>query len=224
MGAPKISDRAVVDDDVIVGEDCVIHPFAVIASGVELGAGVEVFPGAFVGKEPAGAGILSRPFSFERRVTVGEGSSIGAHATVYCDVEIGAHCLIGDGASIREQCRIATRVVIGRYVTINYDVTIGSGSKVMDHSWLAGSMEIGSNVFISGGVLTANDNKIGRGAAEVDLRGPTIEDGAAIGVGAVLLPGVRIGRDATVAAAAVVTSDVPSGILVMGHPARPRTT
>lgn len=47
-----------------------------------------------------------------------------------------------------------------------------------------------------------------------------IEDYAFIGTGAIILPGVRIGRAACVAAGAVVTKDVPSLDIVAGVPAR----
>ncbi len=47
-----------------------------------------------------------------------------------------------------------------------------------------------------------------------------IQDGAWICTGAVLLPGVTIGREALVAAGAVVTSDVAPRTLVAGVPAR----
>jgi acetyltransferase-like isoleucine patch superfamily enzyme len=51
------------------------------------------------------------------------------------------------------------------------------------------------------------------------MLGPHIARGAAIGLGANLLPGVRIGVGAVVGAGAVVTKDVPDGALVMGVPA-----
>ncbi|WP_434737261.1 acyltransferase [Haloarcula montana] len=44
---------------------------------------------------------------------------------------------------------------------------------------------------------------------------------AMIGAGAVVLPGVRIGADAQVAANSLVTEDVPSGTTVAGVPATP---
>lgn len=47
-----------------------------------------------------------------------------------------------------------------------------------------------------------------------------IEAGAWICVGAILLPGVTIGRNAVVAAGAVVNRDVPPETLVAGVPAR----
>jgi maltose O-acetyltransferase len=48
----------------------------------------------------------------------------------------------------------------------------------------------------------------------------TIEDNVWIGGGAVVLAGVTIGRDSTVGAGAVVTRDVPPGVVVVGNPAR----
>ena len=47
-----------------------------------------------------------------------------------------------------------------------------------------------------------------------------IEDNVWIGGGAILLPGVRIGRNAVVGAGAVVTRSVPANTVVAGNPAR----
>jgi acetyltransferase-like isoleucine patch superfamily enzyme len=46
-----------------------------------------------------------------------------------------------------------------------------------------------------------------------------IEDDVWVGIGAIILKGVRIGRGATVAAGAVVSRDVPAGALAVGNPA-----
>ena len=47
-----------------------------------------------------------------------------------------------------------------------------------------------------------------------------VEDDAWIGIGTIILKGVRIGRGARICAGAVVTSDVPAGASVTGNPAR----
>jgi maltose O-acetyltransferase len=47
-----------------------------------------------------------------------------------------------------------------------------------------------------------------------------IEDNVWLGGGAILLPGVRIGRNAVVGAGAVVPRDVPANTVVAGNPAR----
>ena len=41
-----------------------------------------------------------------------------------------------------------------------------------------------------------------------------------VGAGATILPGVTVGENAVVAAAAVVTKDVPANTIVAGNPAR----
>jgi acetyltransferase-like isoleucine patch superfamily enzyme len=47
-----------------------------------------------------------------------------------------------------------------------------------------------------------------------------IEADAWIGAGAVILPGVKVGRGAVVGAGSIVTSDVPPLTIVAGQPAR----
>ena len=54
----------------------------------------------------------------------------------------------------------------------------------------------------------------------IESRPVVIEDDAWIGIGAIVLKGVRIGRGARVGAGAVVTSDVRAGATVHGNPAR----
>ena len=52
------------------------------------------------------------------------------------------------------------------------------------------------------------------------LQGPTIEDFAVIGTGAILLPKIKIGSNAVIAAGSLVTKDVKANTLVRGSPAR----
>ena len=219
----KIHPASVVSNDAKIGKGVVIHPFVVIEEGVVIEDGVEIFPNAYIGKEPKGAGALARVPEFEKIIRIGRSSSIGPGAVIYYDVKIGENTLIGDGASIREKCTIGNRCVVGRYVTINYETVINNNVKIMDHAWMAGRMEIEDDVFISGGVMTANDNKIGKsGYVKEEIVGPAIKKGAAIGAGAILLPGILIGEKSVVAAGAVVTKDVPPEGFVFGVPAKLR--
>jgi acetyltransferase-like isoleucine patch superfamily enzyme len=136
-------------------------------------------------------------------------------------VKIGRNTLIGDGASIREQCRIGDDCIISRCVTMNYNVRVGARTKIMDNTHITGNTVIGEDCFISLCVGTTNDNAIGKlpyDAARV--RGPIIEDGAAIGAGATILPAIRIGKGAVVGAGAVVSRDVLPDTVVKGVPAR----
>jgi acetyltransferase-like isoleucine patch superfamily enzyme len=215
-----IHEFCVVRDDVVLGNNVVIHPFVVIEPGCRIGNNVEIFPGAYIGKVPKGAGALSRTPVFEQRIEIGDNCSIGPHAILFYDVTLGESTLIGDGASIREGSRVGSKSIIGRYVTLNYDTIVGDRVRVQDHTWLAGNMVVEDDVFISGSVSSANDNAIGRDGYDESQKGPHICRGAAVGVGAILLPDTRIGVDSIVGAGAVVSRDVPDGTVVMGVPAR----
>jgi acetyltransferase-like isoleucine patch superfamily enzyme len=217
----EVREYAVIRENVIIGKNVRIHPHVVIEPGVRIGDNVEVFPGAYIGKEPKGAGATAKVPEFERTVVIGSNCSIGPNAVIYYDVEIGQNTLIGDGASIREKCKIGSYCIISRYVTVNYGVTIGDRTKVMDLTHITGDCRIGDDVFISLNVGMTNDNALGR--LEYDpqrIVGPVIEDQAAIGAGATILPGVRVGKGAIVGAGALVTKDVPPSTLAMGIPAR----
>ena len=98
--------------------------------------------------------------------------------------------------------------MIGDRVSIQSSVYVTAGTVIEDE------------VFIGPGAITTNDRLIGELGGQLD--GPTLCRGCRIGAGAVLLPGVRIGEKALVAAGAVVSSDVADGALVVGVPARER--
>jgi acetyltransferase-like isoleucine patch superfamily enzyme len=213
---------AVIGPEVTLGDGVVVHPQVILLGETHLGDGTEVFPGAVIGKPPAQHPTLSRPTT-RGPVRIDAGCSIGAHAVIYEDVELGEETLVGDLASIREGTRVGRRCVIGRHVTVHTAATIGDGARVLDHSHVASDSVLGRDCFLGVHVTTSSDNALGRLPYDpARVRGPRIGDGAAIGSGAVLLPGVHIGAGAIVAAAAVVTGDVPPGAEVFGNPARPK--
>jgi acetyltransferase-like isoleucine patch superfamily enzyme len=83
-------------------------------------------------------------------------------------------------------------------------------------------IEIGKNVFINHvcsfldmGGITIEDQR-----NSIVTRPITIKQKAWIGAGATILPGVTVGRNAIVAAGAVVSKDVPDNTIVGGVPAR----
>ena len=124
-------------------------------------------------------------------------------------------------------CRIGDNSRVGPYVEIQRGVTIGANCKIQSHSFICTGVNIEDNVFVGHGVLFVNDKfpratTDGRLQAEGDweLLTTTVERGATLGSGAIVLGGIRIGRDALVGAGAVVTRDVEPGLTVAGNPAR----
>ena len=215
-----ISEYCVIRQDVKIGNDVVIHPNVTIYDGVEIGNGVEIFPGTFLGKKPKGAGVSARELDFEKRIRIGENSSIGPNCVIYYDVDIGGYCLLGDGAAIREKCKIASRCIIGRFVSLLYEVEVGKNTRIMTNSQITGNTYIGNDVFISVGLNTVNDNAFGDLGYDDHVKGQRIESGAKIGAGVTILPNININEQAVVGSGSVVTKDVESKSLVMGVPAK----
>ena len=176
-----------------------------------------LFPGAVVGRPPKKAGNFHVPVRGGKETVISPGAVIGCNAVIYEGCFIGKDVLIGDGATIRENTHIDDQTIIGNNTTIQNDVTIGKRSRVVDLSHITAGVVIGDDVFISTGVLTMNDNSLARGG---ELNPPFIDNNARSGGGAILLPGVRVGSDALVAAGAVVTKDVKPGARVQGVPAK----
>jgi UDP-2-acetamido-3-amino-2,3-dideoxy-glucuronate N-acetyltransferase len=124
-------------------------------------------------------------------------------------------------------CRIGDNTRIGPFVEIQRGVVVGANCKVQSHAFICTGVEIGDEVFVGHGVLFIND-KIPRATtedgslkteADWDLLPTVIERRAALGSGAIILGGVRIGEDALVGAGAVVTRDVEPRTTVAGSPA-----
>lgn len=108
----------------------------------------------------------------------------------------------------------------GRHIHLGQGSYINMGATLLDNAPIrigAGVM-IGPNVqiYTAAHALEADERLQG-----VETALPvTIEDRVWIGGGAILLPGVTIGREAIVGAGAVVSKDVPAGARVVGNPAR----
>ena len=88
-----------------------------------------------------------------------------------------------------------------------------------------GHVTVGKNVFIDPDVkICCVSHEIGtskqRAGVATKNGDIVIEDGAWIGIGSTLLPGVRIGKGSIIAADAVVNKDIKQNTLVAGIPAR----
>lgn len=161
----------------------------------------------FLNDRPLMGSKMIRAF-IDQSARMGEGAIVWHFSVVLADV------VIGDRVSIGSRCEI------GRGSAIGDGTRIGSGT------FLPPNSEIGKNVFI-GPNVTFTDDRHPRiheeGDAPYHPEPPRVEEGAAIGAGAVILPGVRIGKHARVAAGAIVTKDVIEYGMVRGQAAKPRT-
>lgn len=130
------------------------------------------------------------------------------------NIEIGDDVYVGHQAILKGYYR--NRMIIGEGTWIGQQCFLHSG----------GGISIGRQVGIGPGVkivtsahrLDQLDKPILH--SEIDFAPVVVGDGADIGVGAVLLPGVVVGAFAQVGAGAVVAENVPDYAVVAGVPAR----
>lgn len=115
-----------------------------------------------------------------------------------------------------------SRIHIGARFFYPANIKIGEGSIIGDNIFLDGrdKLIIGNHVDIASGVMIYNsEHEINSEDFHAISASVEIEDYVFIGPRAIILPGVKIGRGAVVAAGAVVTKDVPEYMVVGGVPA-----
>lgn len=110
-------------------------------------------------------------------------------------------------------------VRIGGFCDIG-EPNIGHHCNIQCHVSIPPGWIIGNRVFIGPGVRFANDKHPKANNPDFKPEGGIVEDDVAIGMGALILPGIMIGQGATVGAGAVVTENVPPHSTVIGNPAR----
>jgi acetyltransferase-like isoleucine patch superfamily enzyme len=159
---------------------------------------------------------------FERRDTFARyrseqpiGLSIGDRVQVYTwttfNIEPTGTVAIGDDAIlVGAVVMCADAIRIGRRVVISYHVTIAD-SDFHPRDPLERRLDAIANA--PGGDRQRRPT--------YDSKPVVIEDDVHVGIGAIILKGVRIHSGARIGAGAVVTADVPSGALIRGNPGRP---
>lgn len=121
---------------------------------------------------------------------------IAPTATVLGDVTLGARASVWYGAVLRGDMA---------------PITVGEATNIQD----------GTIVHVDAGVPASVGARVGVGHRAI-LHGCTVEDECLVGMGSILLNGVRVGSGSVIAAGAVVAEglEIPPGSVVMGVPAR----
>ncbi|APW48526.1 WxcM-like domain-containing protein [Rhodoferax antarcticus] len=142
------------------------------------------------------------PMSDVQSTVIGTGTRVWQYVVMLPGAKIGRD------TNICSHCLIENDVVVGDRVTIKSGVQLWDG------------LRVGNDVFIGPNASFTNDRFPRSRQKPEEFLVTTIHDGASIGAGAVILPGVVIGRKAMVAAGAVVTRSVPPNAVVVGNPAK----
>jgi UDP-2-acetamido-3-amino-2,3-dideoxy-glucuronate N-acetyltransferase len=153
-------------------------------------------------------------------VQIGAGALLGGHVVIHAGAEIGEGVRIGDHAQIRERAEIGAGSTVGSFASIDPEVFVGERVSVQTRCYLARGTRVEDDAFLGPGVTIANDDTMGRHPPGEALHGAMLRRACRVGAGVTICPGVEIGEEAFVAAAAVVAADVPARAVVMGVPAR----
>lgn len=149
---------------------------------------------------------MAQPFVHPQGIC--ETDKVGEDTTIWAFSHVLPGASIGRNVNINDHVFVENDVVIGDRVTVKSGVQVWDGTELQD------------DVFIGPNVTFTNDRFPRSKQYPESFARTVIETGASIGGGAVLLPGIRVGRKAMVGAGAVVTRNVPPFAIVVGNPAR----
>jgi bifunctional UDP-N-acetylglucosamine pyrophosphorylase/glucosamine-1-phosphate N-acetyltransferase len=178
-----------VDALVRVGADTVLRPMTVLRGETLIGRDCEIGPMAQI-----------------RDARIGDRVRIGA--SVVDEAEIGDGVEIGHFNRVRPGSRLESGVSLGTHAEVK-NSRVGAGSRINHFACVLDS-DVGSDVNVGAGTVTCNYDG-------VEKNRTTIGDGAFVGTNSSLVAPLRIGAGAYVAAASVVTRDVPAGALAVGR-------
>lgn len=204
-----------------------ISPTAILGKNVKIGDNTSILDNVIIGDNTTICNdcIIGEPLSdyynnieyTNPKTTIGKDSLIRSHTIIYSGSVIGNNFSSGHRVTIRENMKIGNHCKIGTLSDLQ------GFSELGDYCWLHSNVHIGQNskignfVFIYPYAVFTNDPHPPSNICS----GPTVGDYTQIAVGAILLPGVRLGKHILVGAQAVVAKDVADYQLVVGNPAKP---
>lgn len=159
------------------------------------------------GKVTLGNGVKIGPFCRLKNVSL----AAGVHVHPHCDLEgvvAGVNCVIGPFARLRPGTELGEAVHIGNFVETK-KAKLGKASKANHLSYL-GDAVIGEKVNIGAGTITCNYDGVNKFQT-------TVEDGVFVGSNSSLVAPVTLGKDATIGAGSVITSNAPAGELTVSR-------
>ena len=244
MAEPVIrATRSTIAPDVVFGDGVVIE-----ADELEIGPGARIGVSDTDGfRTPSGVEIRVRTLRLGAGSEIGPAVRIdGGAISLGDDVRILRHSTIrvideleiGHGGTVNERCEIGGRSVrLGQELWMLPGAKIGGGSAFEHASRLEAGhyLHLGVDTFINTARPVTIGHEVGlgtrtsiytHGAYPSRLQGfPVAFDGVEIGdfswlPGAIVNPGVRIGRNCVIGVNSLVTTSIPDGSLAAGSPAR----
>ena len=214
----QVHPTALISDEADLAPGVTVGAFATVGPGVQLGPRSVVGPYSILG-EPVAA-FYTDDAHVPRPLTFGEDTLIRSHSVFYEGSQFGPGFECGHRVTVREGTEAGSHVRIGTLSDVQGDCQIGEFVRLHSNVHIGMKSVISDYVWIFPYVVLTNDPQ----PPSEQLVGVTVDEFAVIATMTVVLPGVRIGRDALVGASSLVRNDVPDLAVVVGNPAKQVTT
>lgn len=203
----RIHPTAFVAPEAKIGAEVEVGAFSIVHANVELGDRVKVASYCELG--------ISTPLGNGMPLVIGADSTIRSNAVFYESSTFGAGLVTGHRVIVRENTQAGASFQIGTSCEIQGDCTIGEYVRFQSNVFVGKKTAIGNFVWVLPHVVLTNDPTPPSNV----MIGCTIEDYACLAAACLVLPGIKVGKHALVAAKSCVTKDVPPYMVVAGVPA-----
>ena len=197
----KISPQAKIGSNVKIGDYTIIHDNVEIGDNTVISSHCEI-------------GVPSR--NAKGPLVIGANSTIRSHSIFYEGSSFECHLVTGHAVTVRENTIAGRYLQIGTNSDIEGECQIGDYVKLHAEVHISQLSKVGDLVWFFPRVQFTNDPY----PPSQFLEGIVVEDLAVVTTNATLLPGVRIGFGAFVAAGSVVKHSVDPCMCVEGNPAK----
>lgn len=147
-------------------------------------------------------------------------TTVHEHAAVHPFADLGPGTVVWNFATVGRLVKTGRDCVIGSCAYVGHNCRLGEMVRIQHGAFLPNGTIVGDRVFIGPNSTMTDDRYPVVLNPHYKPEPPIIEDDVSIGAGAVILPGVRLGRGCRIGAGAVVTKDVEPHTTVYGSPAR----
>jgi UDP-3-O-[3-hydroxymyristoyl] glucosamine N-acyltransferase len=203
----SVHPSAIVDPSAKIGEGVEIGPFSIVYANVVIADGCKIGAYCELG--------LESPLGDGSPLVIGKDSVIRSHSVFYESSTFGENLVTGHRVTVRENTVAGINLQIGTLGDIQGDCVIGDYVRFHSNVHIGKKSRIGNYVWIFPYVVLTNDPHPPSNL----LKGVEVEDFAVIATMSVILPGVKVGRGALIAAHSSLKSDAEPEMLYMGVPA-----
>ncbi|MBK6614427.1 acyltransferase [Ottowia sp.] len=197
-----VSKNATIGQNVRIGAFTIVHDRVVVGDNTVIESHCEIgHPTKLANDQP---------------LIIRNDSLIRSHSIFYAGSTFGERLVTGHRVTVRELTRAGRHLQIGTLGDIQGHCEIGDFTRMHSNVFVAHGTKIGNFVWVFPYVVFTNDPHPPSNLC----MGSEIGDYAAIATMAVILPGVKVGTHALVAAHSCVGKDVEPHTVVGGVPAR----